>query len=125
MHKSRLGVMVIDCEADDLNSHETFWAGVLGREREAGSKDPKYRDLKGPPSELRVLLQSVDHAPRVHLDIETDNIPAEVARLKALGAEEVGACKGWVVMQAPSGHRFCVVSPQRPDFAENANVWND
>ncbi len=125
MHKSRLGCLVIDCQAGDLGAHEAFWAGVLGREREVGSKDPKYRDLQGPDSELRVLLQAVDHPPRVHLDIETDDIPAEVARLKKLGATEVGACKGWVVMEAPSGHRFCVVAPQRPDFEMQANSWNE
>jgi hypothetical protein len=28
-----------------------------------------------------------------------------------------------VVMEAPSGHRFCVVNPQRGDFAENAKTW--
>lgn len=125
MHKSRLACLVIDCKDADLERHETFWASALGRGREEGVKDPKYRDLKGPASELRVLLQSVEHEPRVHLDIETDNVPAEVARLKKLGAQEVGTCKTWVVMQAPSGHRFCVVNPQRPDFAENATVWPD
>jgi hypothetical protein len=125
MHKSRLGVVVIDCQESDLDVHASFWSGALGRSVEAGAKDPKYRDLPGLDSELRVLLQSVGHAPRVHLDIETDNISAEVARLKGLGAREVGTCKTWVVMEAPSGHRFCVVNPQRPDFEENANVWND
>jgi len=29
----------------------------------------------------------------------------------------------WWVMRAPSGHRFCVVHPQRSDFEENANRW--
>lgn len=125
MHKSRLGVVVIDCQDGDLGAHETFWAGALGRSVDPLRKDPKYSDLKGPDNELRVLLQTVDHAPRVHLDIETDDIPAEVARLAELGASEVGACKTWVVMEAPSGHRFCVVNPQRPDFEENATVWND
>lgn len=125
MHRSRLGVVVIDCQDGDLDSHETFWSRALGRSVEKDLKDPKYRDLPGPDNELRVLLQAVDHAPRVHLDIETDDIPAEVARLTELGASEVGACKTWVVMEAPSGHRFCVVNPQRPDFEENATVWND
>lgn len=108
----------------DLETHETFWSAALGRSVDPDRKDPKYSDLKGPDNELRVLLQTVDHSPRVHLDIETDDIPAEVARLKRLGASEVGACKTWVVMEAPSGHRFCVVNPQRPDFEENAIVWN-
>ena len=125
MHKSRLACLVIDCKDTDLERHETFWASALGRSREKGTKNPKYRDLQGPAGEIQVLLQSVEHEPRVHIDIETDNVPAEVARLKELGAVEVGTCKSWVVMQAPSGHRFCVVELQRSDFQENANVWPD
>ncbi|WP_346893636.1 VOC family protein [uncultured Roseibium sp.] len=125
MHKSRLAVAVIDCHEGDLDEHAAFWAGALGRTGEDRPKDPKYRDLIGPEGELRVLVQAVDHNPRVHFDIETDDIPAEVARLTGLGAREVGNCKSWVVMEAPSGHRFCVVGPQRLDFEENANVWTD
>lgn len=123
MHKSRLAVVVIDCQEDDVDSFTSFWAGALGRKVEDRPKNPKYRALEGPDSEIQVLLQTVDHPPRVHLDMETDDIPAEVARLTRLGAHEVGACNGWVVMEAPSGHRFCVVKPQRPDFAANANRW--
>jgi len=59
----------------------------------------------------------------VHLDIETDDIEAEVARLQNLGAAIFKRLDRWVVMQAPSGQRFCVVRVQRPDFAGNANRW--
>ncbi len=125
MHKSRLAVAVIDCQEGDLGEYAAFWASALGRTVEGRPKDPKYRDLIGPDGEMLLMVQSVDHSPRVHLDIETDDIPAEVARLTGLGAREIGKCKTWVVMEAPSGHRFCVVEPQRPDFEENANVWED
>ena len=70
-----------------------------------------------------VLVQAVDHESRVHLDIETDNQPAEIARLEALGARVVAPVKTWVVMEAPTGHRFCVVNPQSDDFAERATSW--
>jgi hypothetical protein len=70
-----------------------------------------------------VLVQRVDHESRVHLDIETDDIEAEVRRLEALGATRVAQVKRWWVMQAPSGQRFCVVRPQRADFDERANTW--
>lgn len=123
MHKSRLGVVVLDCQTGSIEEHVQFWATALGREPEKDPVDDKYRDLVGPEGDIGVLLQAVDHMPRAHIDIETDDIPAEVARLKALGAREIGPCKRWVVMEAPSGHRFCVVNPQRPDFAENANKW--
>ncbi len=71
-----------------------------------------------------MLVQAVDHPSRVHLDIETDDIEAEVERLEALGARRIAHVKGWWVMEAPTGHRFCVVRPQRPDFEERANDWH-
>jgi len=70
-----------------------------------------------------VILQKVDHPSRVHFDIETDNIEAEVKRLLSLGAEIVERMEKWVIMEAPSKHRFCVIAPIRPDFEENANEW--
>jgi hypothetical protein len=60
----------------------------------------------------------------VHIDIETDDIPAEVRRLERLGATVVNRPKRWVVMQAPTGQRFCVVRVQRPGFPKNANRWD-
>jgi hypothetical protein len=34
-----------------------------------------------------VEIQRVEHESRVHIDIETDDIPVEVARLEQLGAK--------------------------------------
>ena len=127
MHKSRLGVLVIDCQTDDqLKDYASFWSAALGHTRSAPTidNDGKYAELHGPDGELRVLLQKVDHESRVHLDIETDDIEAEVERLVSLGARRLADIKGWVVLEAPSGHRFCVVKPQRPDFADNAKSWD-
>lgn len=127
MHKSRLCALVIDCHTDDLEGATRFWSEALGYDREANS-DPEIADyavLATPPTEVKLLLQRVEHPSRVHLDIETDDIDKEVARLEQLGAKQVGRVKRWVVMEAPSGHRFCVVRPQRPDFAENARQWPD
>ena len=88
------------------------------------SRQDKYRELDSPATEPRVLLQKVGHPSRVHLDIETDDITAEVARLVQLGAQVVEVLPRWTVMQAPTGHRFCVVNPQRADFATAASVNN-
>ncbi|MGH8277312.1 MAG: VOC family protein, partial [Steroidobacteraceae bacterium] len=63
------------------------------------------------------------HPSRVHLDIETDDIDAEVARLEQLGARRIGPVRDWYVMEAPTGQRFCVVCVQRADFAARANSW--
>ena len=125
MHKSRLGALVIDCKTDDLFGAADFWRGALGLEKEAKerTKDTKYIGLENDSDDVYVLLQSVDHESRVHIDIETDDIPAEVKRLESLGATVVAQVKEWTVMQAPSGQRFCVIDPIRKDFATKANSW--
>lgn len=66
-------------------------------------------------------IRRADHESRVHIDIETDDIPAEVARLEDLGAAVVNRLERWVVMQAPTGRRYCVVRVQRPGFPKHAN----
>ena len=127
MHRSRLAAVVIDSRVDDLDAAASFWGQALGCPvRPADAADPKYRELSVADSQIRTLLQQVDHPSRVHLDIETDDIPAEVARLERLGARAIDVLPRWTVMQAPTGHRFCVVRPQRPDFATSpeVNVWD-
>lgn len=74
-----------------------------------------------PEGDLQIGLQAVKHAPRARLDIETDNIVAEVSRLLSLGARVIEAKEEWTVMEAPTGHRFCVSSPFRKGFEDNAN----
>ncbi|MBL0951318.1 MAG: VOC family protein, partial [Pseudomonas sp.] len=69
------------------------------------------------------IIQPVSHEARAHLEIDTDSIPDEVARLERLGATVVIRKEAWVVMQAPSGHRFCVGNPYRTGFDEHANRW--
>jgi len=125
MHRSRLGTIVIDCQADEPGPATEFWSRALGWAAEPLS-DPdaaNYRELATPPTEVKVLVQAVAHPSRVHVDIETDDIDAEVARLEALGARRVAQVKRWWVMEAPTGQRFCVVRPQRADFEAHANVW--
>jgi hypothetical protein len=60
----------------------------------------------------------------VHLDIESDDVDAEVRRLEALGARQVARIHTWCVMEAPTGQRFCVVRAQSAGFADDANRWN-
>ncbi|ULU24608.1 VOC family protein [Dyella terrae] len=125
MHHSRLCALLIDCNVPDIDDAARFWAQALGRPVDMGHPGTRgnYRMLETPEDEPIVQLQRVDHESRVHLDIETDDIPAEVARLEKLGAQVVSRLERWVVMQAPSGHRFCVVRIQRPGFPKNANRW--
>ncbi|WP_431095349.1 VOC family protein [Polaromonas aquatica] len=125
MHKSRLATIVIDCQTDQLDAAAAFWSEALGwpSKKLSDPDDQNYRQLRTPPNEPTVLVQSVSHPSRVHIDIETDNIDAEVERLERLGARRVAQIKRWWVMEAPTGQRFCVVRPQRNNFESEANVW--
>lgn len=126
MHRSRLGTIVIDCQTQDVEAATAFWSQALGWPARALS-DPasaNYRVFASPPDQPTVLVQAVTHPSRVHIDIETDDIEAEVTRLEALGAKRVQFVKRWWVMEAPTGQRFCVVRPQRADFPGDANTWD-
>ncbi|WP_392425725.1 VOC family protein [Barrientosiimonas humi] len=64
------------------------------------------------------------HSPRVHLDIETDDVEAEVARVTALGATVHERREGYVILADPGGLLFCVVPVQTGDaFAQQATTW--
>jgi hypothetical protein len=90
--------------------------------KHAGSRG-NYLMLETPPDEPIVQIQRVDHESRVHIDIESDDIAAEVARLTKLGAKVVERLERWVVLEAPTGQRFCLVRVQRPGFPKNAKRW--
>jgi hypothetical protein len=74
-----------------------------------GAEGVNYHRLDAAARDLAVEVQAVSHESRVHLDIEADDIEAEVRRLEALGARRVEQRRTWWVMEAPTGQRFCVV----------------
>lgn len=127
MHKSKLAGFIIDCQTRDLAGAARFWSHALGMavEELPGAEGEKYVKLNAPAQQLHIEVQSVDHASRVHLDIETDDIAAEVARLQKLGAQVVEHVQSWCVMQAPTGQRFCVVDKASARFDQEANSWQD
>jgi len=108
MHKSRLAGFIIDCQNADLEQAAAFWSTALGLNT-VGSDGPTYVRLDGSPHDMVIEVQRVAHPSRVHLDIESDDVEAEVARLETLGARRVEQINTWWVMEAPTGQRFCVV----------------
>lgn len=125
MHLSRLCGFIIDCNTPDLQSAARFWSAALGMQLQQlpAGEGEKYVRLIDPGERLHVEVQAVTHPSRVHLDIEADDIEAEVRRLEALGAQRVEKVNTWWVMQAPTGQRFCVVRAQSKDFEGGANRW--
>jgi hypothetical protein len=126
MHRSRLAAIVIDCLPEHFEESVIFWAAALGvRKPRRPGKNQRYVQLKRPESELDVLLQRVDRAPGIHLDIETDSVNREVARLEGAGARRKRKVKSWWVMRAPSGHAFCVVRNQGKGLLERSPPWQE
>ncbi len=130
MHRSRLGGLIIDCRTEDLEAAAAFWSRALGcpvAPGEAPADDPaddNYVQLETAPNELDLEVQKVDHDSRVHIDIETDDIEAVAERLEIIGAKRLARIRTWLVMEAPTGQRFCLVGPQRSAFESEANVWD-
>lgn len=125
-HHSRLSTFLLDCQVDDLAASTEFWSQALGKPIATIDQDDdgRYAELRTGIDEPILLLQKVDHASRIHLDIESDDVDAEVERLERLGATRVEKIRTWWVMQAPSGHRFCVIRPQRDAFGPHLNTWD-
>ncbi len=125
MHRSRLAGVIIDCKTDDLDAAADFWGNALGAPRtaDANMEESPYVELRMPDDENYVEIQVVDHASRVHIDIESDDIEAEVQRLEALGAKRIADIKRWCVMEAPTGQRFCIVPVVSKAFDSKANKW--
>lgn len=126
-HRSRLAGFIIDSQQGDLLDGARFWAQALG----VGIADPDenglglYARLDEGPGGLYMEVQKVEHPSRVHLDIETDDIEAEVKRLEKLGATRIAWVRdSWWVMQAPTGHRFCVVPMVHPDRGATPTTWD-
>jgi len=125
MHRSQLGGIIIDCDTEDLETAASFWSAALGYAALPTVKpeDKNYVSLDTAPHDLDLEVQKVDHTPRVHIDIETDDMEAEVTRLEKLGAKAICHIRDWRVMEAPTGHRFCVVPAQRSNFEKEAHIW--
>lgn len=123
MHRSRLAGLSIDCRTDDLDAAADFWSAALGRPRQRNEGE-RYVVLATPGREPHVEVQRVEHDSRVHLDIESDDVEAEVRRLEVLGARRVNKVQDWWVMEAPTGQRFCVVPAESDHFAGTANRWD-
>lgn len=125
-HHSRLSVIVIDVPPVDHDRELEFWQAVVGQPLAQLERFPEYHGAELPGSHLDLLVQRIGAGPaRLHVDVHTDDLAAEVARLEALGAKRVGEEQRWQVMRDPAGLLFCVV-PDPPGrlTAENSHRWD-
>lgn len=111
---SHIGFITID--VNDMQVASKFWSETL----DATSIDdnPTFRKLIIPRSELAIFLQLVPESKtsktRMHLDLVSDDVDAEAARIEKLGAkiQRKPATDGFkfAVMQDPFGNEFCILS---------------
>ncbi|GAA3271359.1 VOC family protein [Dactylosporangium vinaceum] len=130
-HRSRVCYFTIDCDNLDLGTQ--FWSDALGAQEEELFEPSRqvYRQLRLPDSEIRVLLQRTDDVKRskerMHIDLESDDVEAEVARLEALGAtrwdhQQLRGYDFWV-MRDPWGNEFCVLQATFPELLALRPEW--
>ena len=121
MHRILLREVVIDAPTETFAATRDFWAAALLTGTRRLESHPEFTALEDPAALSVVGLQDVGTAgARFHLDLETDDVPAEVARLVGLGAVEVSREREWVVLRDPAGLLLCVVPFESPDFAERS-----
>jgi hypothetical protein len=108
-HYSRLSKIVIDVPPADHDRELAFWNAATGRPLARFDRHPEYHGAALHGQEFWLLIQRLEHGPgRVHLDIHTDDLAAEVARLEGLGA----------------GLLFCVIPEPGGSLSEsNAQRW--
>ena len=132
MHRSRIAVVLIDHPEESYDAAAGFWSGVRGTSRDTVgrvSDDEPYESLDPLPGGLMLELQRTGAGTpaRVHLDLETDDVAAEVARVVGLGATVTDEREGWTILADPGGLLFCVVPVQtdRAEFDAHSTGWHD
>jgi hypothetical protein len=125
MHRSRLSTLLIDARQDQAEASADFWRAALGVTTSHPPGEPQFTSLHGAVPGLVTAVQAVDDQPRYHVDLETDDVAAECARLEALGAVQVSRWLDCHTFRVPGGHLLCVIPLHSdPDsFAAAAHTW--
>lgn len=124
MHRSRVSTILID--TPDAEAATAFWSGALGAPAKPAPGEEHFTVLEDALPGFTIVVQRIDDGvPRIHLDMETDDVDAETARLIALGAAEVGRWLECRTLRAPGGHIVCVipVHSDRAEFEAAATIW--
>jgi Glyoxalase-like domain len=125
-HYSRLSQIVIDVPPGDHDRELAFWSAATGQPLTQSDRYPEYHGAALGDQEFGLLIQRLGNGPaRVHIDIHTDDLAAEVTRLEELGAERVQQVHSWWVLRDPAGLLFCVIPEPVGSLDDgNANRWD-
>ena len=127
-HSYLRGDLVIVIDVASLDRAAEFWSAVLGYVREGDGGDRYLSLLPANGAGAEILLQRVPDVKRgknrVHLDLRTRDLDAEVDRLTGLGARVLSpepvteSGWRWHVLADPDGNEFCALQPP-------ASYWPD
>lgn len=124
-HRSRLSTVLIDAPSGEASAAAAFWSRALGVPARTVPGEEQFTSLPGALPDLVLAVQAVEDQARYHVDIETDDVEAETARLIALGAVEVRRWLECRTLRVPGGHLVCVI-PVHSDvetFERLSQVW--
>jgi catechol 2,3-dioxygenase-like lactoylglutathione lyase family enzyme len=108
----RLGSTVINCA--DLEAMTDFWSAALDLRPSRLEPGGSFRVLRGERVNvsLQVAKTPVSARDQMHLDLYSDDLDAQVERLRGLGAvwvrREDDPDDTYVVMRDPEDNEFCV-----------------
>ena len=123
-HRSRLAILLLDLPPDQHAAGRDFWAAVTGHQPTITDEDWSSLGSFADGFHLEVQRTGAGTPPRWHVDVETDDIAAEVARLEALGARRLADMGRFWQMTDPAGLVFCVVPIQTGEaFEKYATTW--
>ena len=123
-HYSRISKILVDVPEPVHDAEVAFWEGAIGRDLPVFEGYPDFRGAALTPDGLGMIIQRIgEGAPRLHLDIHTTDLEAEVTRLEALGARRVRQSDDWWIMQDPARLVFCVI-PDGSLNEDNAKRWD-
>jgi catechol 2,3-dioxygenase-like lactoylglutathione lyase family enzyme len=114
-HRSRLVQLCVDVPEESYDEELGFWRAATGWADEPVSAPEFHRLVHREKSPLQLLVQRLGtddgaRRARAHLDLGTDDMAAEVARVQALGAPILWRGDGFVALRDPLGLPFCVTA---------------
>ena len=98
----------LDVPTTDLEPAVAFWSAVTGwQPSERRGEDGQFLTLLPAAGAAYVKMQAVDGPPGVHLDLDSSDRTAAVARAAALGATHAWTYQDVEVVRSPGGFTFC------------------
>jgi hypothetical protein len=118
--------LLIDVESSGFRKGVRFWSEALGAPaRHSGDPKDPFIELPAAAGDMHVEVQRIKGPSRFHLDLYAPNVDVEARRLEALGAQRVKREESWWVMQAPTGHLFCIIPESAPPPDEDDDLSDE